>query len=158
MSLDLAPPSKQQFPTYGDLLSSVQAHAKVHGYAIAVGRSKRNKKGDMKLYYLQCVKSGKACDRVSDHRKPLISQKTECPFRCRAQHSDGVWGLKIDEPSHNHEPEEPIFHHQHRSFPEHAKALVASMSRAGITPKQIASVVSQSFPEQLWKMQDIYNI
>jgi MULE transposase domain len=32
------------------------------------------------------------------------------------------------------------------------------MSRAGITPKQIASVISQSYPEQIWKMQDIYNI
>jgi hypothetical protein len=82
MSLDLAPPPEQQFASYDDLLSSLHAYVKVHGYAVAVGCSKRNKKGEMKIYYLQCVKSGKVRDRVTDRLKPLVSQKTDCPFQC----------------------------------------------------------------------------
>ena len=128
MSHDLAPPLKQQFATYNDLLSSLYAHAKAYSYAVAVGRSKQNKKREMKIYYLQCIKSGKVHDRVTDWLKPLISQKTECPFCCQAQYSNDIWILTIDEPSHNYKSEEPIFHHQYHVFPDHIKGQVASMS------------------------------
>ena len=32
------------------------------------------------------------------------------------------------------------------------------MTRAGISPKQIASAISPSHPEFIWKIQDIYNL
>jgi hypothetical protein len=149
MSLNLAPPPDQQFASYDDLLSSLHVHVKVHSYAVAVGRSKQNKKGKMKIYYLQCVKSGKVRDRVTDRLKPLVSQKTDCPFRCRAQYSEGTWFLTINKPDHNYQPEAPIFHYQHCIFPNHIKGQVASMSRAGITSKQIASIISQSHTKQI---------
>jgi hypothetical protein len=66
MSLDLALPPKQQFASYDDLLSSLHAYVKVYSYAVAVGRSKQNKKDKMKIYYLQYVKSRKVRDRVTD--------------------------------------------------------------------------------------------
>jgi hypothetical protein len=85
MALDLAPPSEAIFDSYSDLCDSLQAYAAAHGYAVAVARSKKNSEKIVQIRYLQCVKSGKAKDKVTVGRlKPFISQKTECPFRCRA--------------------------------------------------------------------------
>ena len=84
MSLDLSPPFEGAFPTFESLFSHLQDHAKAHGYAISIGRSKRDKDGTIRTHYIHCVKGGKPQDRVIDRKKPLISQKTECPFKCRA--------------------------------------------------------------------------
>src|SRR4051794_757794 len=83
MSSSLSPPFKGIFASYEELLSSVQNHAWANGYAIVVSHS-RGKGGQIRARYLQCVKSGKTRDRVIDRKKPLISQKTECPFKCKA--------------------------------------------------------------------------
>ena len=55
--------------------------AKEHGYAVVVGRCHRNRKGEMKTKFLNCAKGGKVRDRVFDRK---ISQKTQCPFQCKA--------------------------------------------------------------------------
>jgi hypothetical protein len=90
MLSDLAPPPSGTFPTYEDLFSQLQDHAKAHDYAVAIGKSKREWGDLIHTRYIQCVKSGKPRDRVTDRKKPLISQKTECPFRCRAYRIDGI--------------------------------------------------------------------
>ena len=146
---DLAPPSNSTFSTYEDLFSYLQDHAAAHGYAVAVGKSKREREGLIRTRYIQCVKSGRPRDRVADRKKPLISQKTECPFRCRAHRIDGVrngeeqvqWELTVMEPTHNHGPSDPIAHHQHRKFPTAIREQVAAMTKAGIAPKQISATI-----------------
>ena len=82
--LDLAPPPEQIFETYEELETVVQSFAKQHGYTIAIGRSHRDRKGEIRTRTLSCVKGGKARDRVVDRKRPMISQKTDCPFRCQA--------------------------------------------------------------------------
>ena len=47
---------------------------RAHGYAVAVGRSKREREGIIRTRYIQYVKSGKPRGRVTDRKKPLISQ------------------------------------------------------------------------------------
>jgi len=118
MEPDLAAPDEQAFDTFKDLQEYVQTFAKSHGYAVAIGRSRRNKKGEMKTKFLICVKSGKVRDRVYDRQKPLISQKTECPFQCQAQLVDRHWILSVANSSHNYPTEEPIAFYQHRKLPE----------------------------------------
>jgi hypothetical protein len=157
--LDLAPPPEQVFETYEELEAAIQSFAKQHGYAIAIERSHRDQKGQIRARTLSCVKGGKTRDRVVDRKKPMISQKTDCPFRCQAVlRKDIGWSLSVKNGSHNHDAQDPIAFHQHRKLPDEIRLQVAAMSRAGIKPKEIASTVSQTYPDRLWRMQDIYNI
>jgi len=57
--LDLAAPPEQVFETYEQLKTVVQSFAKQHGYAIAIGRSHRDRKGEIRTRTLSCVKGGK---------------------------------------------------------------------------------------------------
>ena len=162
-TLDLSAPIEGIFPTFEILLSTLQDYAKVHGYAVSVTHSKRHRDGVIRTRYIQCVKSGKPRDRVIDRQKPFLSQRTECPFRCRTQQiedEDGniMWKMTVMNETHNHEAHNPIAHHQHRKFTADASKQVAAMTQAGVPPKAIASSLSIEFPDQLWTMQDIYNL
>ena len=89
----------------------------------------------------------------------MISQKTDCPFHCQAVlRKDIGWSFSVKNGSHNHDAMDSIALHQHRKLPDEIYLQVAAMSRAGIKPKEIASIVSQTYPNRLWHMQDIYNI
>jgi hypothetical protein len=162
---DLAPPPEGAFPTYEDLFSHLQDHAGAHDYAVAVGRSKRERKGIIRTRYIQCVKSGKPRNRVTDRKRPLISQKTECPFRCRAHRIDGAngdtgiqWELTVVDPTHNHDLSDPIAHYQHHKFSTDVRQQVASMTKAGVAPKQISATILHDNLGSTWTMQDIYNL
>ena len=104
----------------------------------------------MKTKIFNCAKGGKVRDRVVDRRKPLISQKTQCPFQCKAELDSTGWVLTISNPHHNHEAVDPIAFYQHRKLPSTVRFQVAAMSRAGIMPKEIASTLSQTYPDQTW--------
>ena len=108
MEFDLAIPPAQTFDSYENLEAAVQEFAKAHGYAVVVGRSHRNRKGEMKTKILNCAKGGKVRDRVVDRWKPLISQKTQCPFQCKAELDSTGWVLTISNSHHNHEAVDPI--------------------------------------------------
>jgi hypothetical protein len=60
--------------------------------------------------------------------------------------------------SHNHSAEESIAFHQHRKFLEELQFQVVVMFRTGIKLKEIASTISQIYPSQVWRIQDIYNL
>ena len=125
MALDLSAPPEGTFSTFDSLFTYLQDYAKLHGYAVAVAKSTRARDGTMRTRYIHCVKGGKPRDRVSCRKKPLISQKTECPFKCRAHlvytvHEDQKeenWELTVMNELHNHEPNDLIAHHQYRRFP-----------------------------------------
>ena len=68
------------------------------------------------------------------------------------------WELTMMNPIHNHEPNDPIAHHQHWKFSSPVHDRVAAMTRAGIAPKQIASALSIESPDLIYTMQDIYNL
>src|SRR4051812_44981310 len=117
MLLDLSSPSDGAFPTFDTLFVYLQDYAKAHGYAVAVGKSTRARDGIICTRYIHCVKGGKPRDRVSCRKKPLISQKTECPFKCRAHlvctvneedKEEEYWELTMMNPAHNHKPNDPI--------------------------------------------------
>ena len=81
MPLDLLPPDDALFNSADELQQQIQTHAKDHGYAISILRSRTNKRKEVKLYFFQYVKGGKPRDRVKDTcLKPFISQKTKYLF------------------------------------------------------------------------------
>jgi hypothetical protein len=47
--LDLAPPPEQTFETYKELKTTLQDFARCHGYAIIIGRSYQDRKGEIKV-------------------------------------------------------------------------------------------------------------
>ena len=154
LTLDLAPPPEGAFSTYDVLFSSLQKHAKEHEFAVAVGKSKRDRDGTIHTRYIQCVKSGKPRDRVIDRKKPFISQKTDCPFRCRAHYTfnsdcedEGQWELSVTNATHNHDPNNPAAHHQYRKFSSLARDWISVMTRAGIASKEIASSLTIEYLE-----------
>jgi hypothetical protein len=160
MPLNLLPPDDVLFNSADELQQQIQTHAKDQGYAISILRSRTNKHKEVKLYFFQCVKGGKPRDRVKDTRfKPFVSQKTECPFRCQGRRNpDGIWQLTVTNSNHNHDPEAAIFHWQHRFLPTWLHDQVTNMTKANILPKQIAISLRYVDPNQLFTMQDIYNI
>jgi hypothetical protein len=92
----------------------MRSHAKEHGYAVVTGRSWRGRDREINMRSLVCAKAGTARDRVIDRKKPLISQKTECPFECKAiANKENGWELKVKFSIHNHLLVDSIFHHQH---------------------------------------------
>jgi hypothetical protein len=62
MELDLAAPDEQVFDTFENLQEFVQTFAKSHSYTVAIGRNRRNQRGEMKMKFLICIKSGKVRD------------------------------------------------------------------------------------------------
>src|SRR4051794_18940879 len=85
MALDLSPPFEGAFASYESLFSSLQEHAKAHGYAVAIGNSRQDRAGILSTQYIHCVKAGAPRNRVTDCQKPFISQKTNCPFKCKVR-------------------------------------------------------------------------
>ena len=160
MPLDLLPPDDALFNSADKLQQQIQTHAKDHGYAISILRSRTNKRKEVKLYFFQCVKGGKPRDKLKGTRfKPFISQKTECPFQCQGrQNSDGIWQLTVTNSNHNHDPEPAIFYWQHRSLPDWLRDQITNMTKANISPKQIAISLRLADLNQIFTMQDIYNI
>ena len=57
MALDLSPPFEGAFTSYESLFSSLQEHAKAHGYAVAIGNSRRDRAGILSTQYIHCVKA-----------------------------------------------------------------------------------------------------
>ena len=52
MEPDLAAPGEQAFDIFEDLQEYVQTFARSHGYAVAIGRSRRNKRAALELRQL----------------------------------------------------------------------------------------------------------
>ena len=99
MAFDLALPCEATFENFSPLMNHLQDYRKEHRYTVVIQRSKKGKGKDneVKIYYFQCAKSGKLRDRLKGHRlKAFTSQKTECPFRCRAKQVNSHWKLLVD--------------------------------------------------------------
>ncbi len=127
--LDLTSPPEQVYITYEELETAVQSFAKCHRYVVAVGRSHSDRKGEIRARTLNCVKGGKARDRVVDRKKAMISQKTDCPFRCQAVLKKNIgWSLLVKNGSHNHDAMDPIAFYQHRRLPDEIRLQITAMS------------------------------
>ena len=124
-----------------------------HGYAVAIGRSTRCRDGIIRTRYIHCVRGGKPRDRVTA-RKKTFSQKTDCPFKCRAHLTTSTkeeerWELTVMN---------SVAYHQHRKFPSPIRQRIAAMTRSRVAPKEIASAISIESPDLTWTIQDIYNV
>ena len=64
--------------------------------------------------------------------------------------AEGLWKLEIESLLHNHEPSTDISGHPHcRRFTEEEALKVEQMTKAGVQPRQILSLLRQSNPNLL---------
>ena len=141
------------------LFRSINVWAAAKGYAFSTGKSTKEKSGRITVTY--------ACDRVflvpttaRERLRKTTTRGTGCPFSVLAKESpDNTWALKHRPDRcfsvHNHEPSHhPSAHPVHRQLSGGTSQL-ASLSNAGIAPKEIQTLVRQS--GSLATRQDIYN-
>ena len=140
------------------LFKSINAWAAPRGYAFSTGKSTKEKSGRMTVTY--------ACDRLfqpsttGERQRKTTTRGTGCPFSVLAKESpDNTWILKHRPDRrfsiHNHEPSQhPSAHPVHRQLSGGTSQL-ATLSNAGLAPKEIQTLVRQS--GSLATRQDIYN-
>jgi len=143
------------------LFRSINAWAATRGYAFSTGKSTKEKSGRLTVTY--------ACDRTfllpttrreRERIRKTTTRGTGCPFSVLAKESpDNTWILKHRPDRrfsiHNHEPSQhPSAHPVHRQLSQGTSQL-ATLSNAGLAPKEIQTLVRQS--GSLATRQDIYN-
>lgn len=151
-------PPERYYDSREALFVSINTWAATRGYAFIVRRSSKARSGQSTVTY--------ACDRAchppasKERQRKTTTRGTSCLFSVTAKESvDGGWILKHRSDQrfsvHNHEPSQrPSAHPIHRQLSGGTSQL-ASLSNAGIAPKEIQTLVRQS--GSLATRQDIYN-
>ena len=159
----LPPPDNLTSPILSSLVQEVQQHAISQGYAVVIGRTKNNKKGEKRKAWLRCDRGGKPEKNSKSLDKRVTgSRLIDCPFKCTAYLQVDKWVLIVENGSHNHEPTLAGSHPSHR---QNALTLdvrddIVNMSRAGSTPAQIITKLrlNEDVENPIVKSRDIYNI
>jgi hypothetical protein len=138
------------------LFESINLYTKSWGYAFITWRSTREKNDYLSVIF--------ACDRSRQlpfegmHKWQTTTRMTEYLFSVLAKKSSEGWTLKychdVHHISHNHEPSlHPSAYPVHRQLS--CTPQLESLSKAGLAPKEIQTVIRQS--GSLATRQDIYN-
>jgi hypothetical protein len=141
------------------LFKAINAWAKTRGYAFTTQRSTKEKSGNMTIIYA-CDRSREPPTAQTGYQRRTTTRKTNCPFSVIAKESGYSWVLKYRPDqrfsAHNHEPSQhPSAHPVHRQLSEEGASQVASLSNAGVAPKEIQTLVRENGSLATW--QDIYN-
>jgi hypothetical protein len=146
-------PPEECFSSFDALEQSANLHARQHGYAVSGIRSKpRYKtKSTCRKIYMGCQCSTKYRDRTKKaRRRERHTLKTDCQFSFMAlQNEDGSWDLKhrpgVKYRGHNHGPSNtPAVHYQHRKLRGEALRQAKALISAGLEPKDIVTILSQT--------------
>ena len=144
------------------LVKSINEWAATRGYAFVTGRSHKEKTGRLTITYT-CDRACKPPDASKDRQRKTTTRGTSCQFSVLAKQSldKSTWTLKhrpdIRFSSHNHNPSpHPSAHPVHRVLSGDDKSKIASLSNAGVAPKDIRTYIRQNFDTPVTQ-QDIYN-
>ena len=163
MATLLPPEDGLTCPTLDGLVQQVQKHAFTQGYAVVIGRSKNNKKGERRKAWLRCDRG----EKPEKHSKSLDKRVTssrliDCPFKLTASlHGQIAWVLRVENAIHNHGLSRPGGHPSHRknALTPAIRDEISNLTRAGCMPSQVITKLRlNEDPDQpLIKNQDIYN-
>ena len=142
-------PPEAVYPDITTAFTTIQAHARAHGYAFV----RRNKKPKSIIYTYD--RAGKYDPKGKDPNTHESKQRTKtgtkkCDCRMRVSLSlddiSGNWGLKVLEATHNHgRSADPTAHPAHRIAlirPE-IRARIDSFTKAGLSTAQILTAIRQ---------------
>ena len=81
----LQPPPSANYPDLESLITSINQHAGIHGFAIVKQRSKRRNGAMIKVFFI-CDQGDIYKNRISDanRRRNTSTRKTDYPFRASA--------------------------------------------------------------------------
>jgi hypothetical protein len=162
--MSLAPPPSRTYPDIIAGFTALQAHAKLHGYALF-----RQDKRPTAIVY-RCDRAGRYDPKgknpnldSSKQRKATGSKKCGCLMKVILQldQTSSTWSVMVPEPAHNHGPSAAVTAHPaHRiaaiSLDTHAS--ISSLSRAGLSPGQILTALRESDPTVALIPKDIANL
>lgn len=152
-------PPERFFESRQALFESINSWAKPRGYAFITQRSTKEKNGTLTVIYA-CDRSRHPSSSRLERQRKTTTRRTNCLFSILAKETtDGSWALKHRPDQrftlHNHEPSQhPSAHPVHRQLSGGTSQL-ATLSNAGLAPKEIQTLVRQS--GSLATRQDIYN-
>ena len=142
-------PPEGHFESQQALFESINTWAKPRGYAFTTQRSARERNGFLRVYYA-CDRSRRlpSFDDLREGKRKTTTRMTNCPFSIIARESREGWTLKhrpeVRFAIHNHKPSQhPSAHPVHRQLSRGTTQL-ATLSNAGLAPKEIQTVVQQS--------------
>ncbi|KAL2891664.1 hypothetical protein HOO65_011022 [Ceratocystis lukuohia] len=155
-------PPEREYESRELLLQSINSYALDRGYAFVTGRSTREKSDRLTVTYT-CDRACKPPDASKSRKRQTTTRGTNCPFSILAKQSldKTTWALKHRPDRrfslHNHEPSHhPSAHPVHRILSAADQSKIASLSDAGIAPKDIRTYIRQN-SDSIATQQDIYN-
>ncbi|KAM0987652.1 hypothetical protein EV2_012136 [Malus domestica] len=147
------------FESREDLIGEVRKIALMQGFATVIRRSKTNT-----YVAIGCDRGGyyRASKTSLDERKKNSgSRLINCPFEIkgRKKKCEEFWKLEIKSLLHNHELSNDMCGHPScRQFSQEEILRIKEMSKAGIPPRQILSLLRQGNPHLQVVSRNIYNL
>jgi hypothetical protein len=142
-------PPECEYESRDTLYASINAWAATRGYAFTTQRSAKAKSGKTTITYA-CDRAGQPPSASRECQRKTATRRTGCLFSVLAKESfNGTWALKHRPDDcfaiHNHEPSQhPSAHPTHRQLSLKGNTTqLATLSNAGISPKEIQTYVRQ---------------
>ena len=155
-------PPERNYELQDALFKSINVWAATKGYAFTTGRSTKEKSGRQIITYA-CDRSCRPPSISKERQRNTTTRGTGCQFSVLAKESldKGTWSLRHRPDKrfalHNHIPSQhPSAHPAHRTLSEEDATTLASLTNAGIAPKDIRIYMQQN-SDSLATQQDIYN-
>ena len=148
--------------------ATIQAHAKVHGYAFFKRDSQPPGPSPTRVIYA-CDRSGKPPSKKkatnideSRRRKGVATKKYDCKMRValKKDNISGQWELHVLEGNHNHEPSaDPAAHPAHRNtaLDPSVTAQIDNYIHCGLSTAQILITIRREHPSIILAPKDISN-
>ncbi len=156
-------PSEATYTTPEACFTSIQAHARVNGYAFI----KLDNKPNRKLYAYDREgsfdsKGKKPYIDITKQRSSTSTKKCRCKMRVQLKREgDIAWKLTIMETTHNHgRSTAPTAHPAHRiaSLDPAIHVAVTKYHHIGMNSRQILMALRDKFPSILLLLKDVVNI
>ena len=134
--------STTEFDSFDVLVAYAKSTAVHQGYALSIGRSRKNRKGEWNGVDLRCDLGGEYENRLGlteeSRKRETGSRLQGCPFELRGRRRGEKWVLLTHMGEHNHQPAADISGHAAaRRLKEDQHDLVRSMTEAGSRPREI---------------------
>jgi hypothetical protein len=150
--------------TVQELHDAINAHGKIHGYAvIRKGGGGRNKQGVYTYFGIFCDRYGEPRPSEGTGLRKTSTRKSGCEFRGSVHLTDQGWVFRHHKDPrhhvHNHPPSlDPSAHPQHRKMKSPVKDLVKKMSNyTAIRAREINSILQADQPDSNFTIKDINN-
>ena len=150
------------YNSFDILLKAVNTYAATEGFALAIKRSKKSKKGILCKVWLECDKSGSYKAKGHGVRQ-TSTMKDECPCEIIAtRHSEqNTWMIEIKCSNHNHPPTfaRADANHRRAAMTDDIKLKIVTQTQVDGSARQILSSIRLGTDEEnpFYKAKDIYN-